>query len=79
MTRERIVVDTNVLISGVLSGTSIPALALEKAISDGQLLGSTATVRELIETLLSSKFDPYVSREKRDTLAAAARAPRRDS
>ena len=25
-------------------------------------------MRELIETLLSSKFDPYVSREKRDAL-----------
>ena len=68
MTRERIVVDTNVLISGLLSSTSIPALALEKAITDGQLLGSTATLRELIETLLSSKFDRYVSREKRDAL-----------
>jgi len=68
MTRERIVVDTNVLISGVLSNTSIPALALEKAITDGQLLESTATLRELMETLLSSKFDPYVSRERRDAL-----------
>ena len=68
MTRERIVVDTNLLISGVLSNTSIPALALEKAITDGQLLASTATLREVIEKLLSSKFDPYVSREKRDAL-----------
>ncbi len=68
MTRERIVVDTNVLISGLLSSTSVPALALEKAVADGQILGSTATLRGLIEKLLSSKFDPYVSREKRDAL-----------
>lgn len=68
MTRERIVVDTNVLISGVLSETSTPARAVERALTDGQLLASTATLRELMETLLSSKFDAYVSREKRDAL-----------
>src|SRR5688500_13118373 len=68
MTRERIVVDTNVLISGVLAHTSIPARAVEKALTEGQLLASMATLRELMETLLSSKFDRYVSREKRDAL-----------
>jgi predicted nucleic acid-binding protein len=61
--RERVVVDTNVLISGALSTTSTPALAVEKAVRDGQLLASTATMRELMETLLSAKFDPYVARE----------------
>ncbi len=66
MKRERVVFDTNVLISGALASTSTPALALERAISDGQLLASTATLRELMEKLLSTKFDPYVSREKRD-------------
>lgn len=68
MTRERIVLDTNVLISGALSNTSTPALALEKAINDGQLLASTATLRELMEKLLSPKFDRYVPREQRDGL-----------
>jgi predicted nucleic acid-binding protein len=34
MTRERVVFDTNVLISGALSSTSTPARALEKAIND---------------------------------------------
>ena len=68
MRRERVVLDTNVLISGALSTTSTPASALEKAINDGQLLASTATLRELIERLLSTKFDAYVSREKRDAL-----------
>lgn len=63
MRRERIVLDTNVLISGALSTTSTPASALEKAVNDGQLLASMATLRELMETLLSAKFDPYVSRE----------------
>jgi putative PIN family toxin of toxin-antitoxin system len=68
MKRDRVVLDTNVLISGALSSTSTPALALEMAVSDGQLLASTATLRELMEKLLAAKFDPYVSREKRDAL-----------
>jgi uncharacterized protein len=65
---ERIVFDTNVFISGALSSTSTPALALERAVRSGQLLASAATLRELMERLLSSKFDPYVTREKREAL-----------
>ncbi len=68
MARERIVFDTNVLISGALSTTSTPARALETAITMGDLLASTETLRELTEKLLSAKFDAYVSREIRDTL-----------
>ncbi len=68
MKRERVVLDTNVLISGTLSTTSTPARAVEHAIGNGQLLASTATLRELMEKLLSTKFDPYVARERRDAL-----------
>ncbi len=68
MKSERVVLDTNVLISGALSTTSKPALALEHAIRNGQLLASSATLRELMEKLLSRKFDPYVSRDRRDAL-----------
>ena len=68
MTRERLVVDTNVFISGLLSSTSHPARVVERAIEHGQLLGSTQTVRELIETLLLPKFDRYVSRQRREAL-----------
>ena len=68
MTRERLVVDTNVFISGLLSSTSHPARVVERAIGHGQLLGSTDTLRELIETLLSAKFDRYVSRARREAL-----------
>src|SRR3989338_262544 len=68
MKRERVVLDTNVLISGALSTTSTPAAALEKAINDGQLLASRATLREVMESLLSPRFDTYVSREERDAL-----------
>ena len=48
--------------------TLTPAKALERAISKDQLLASKATLRELIEKLLSPKFDRYVARERRDTL-----------
>jgi uncharacterized protein len=68
MTRERLVVDTNVFISGLLSSTSPPARVVERAIEHGQVLGSTETLRELIETLLSPKFDRYVSRRRREAL-----------
>ena len=68
MTRERVVIDTNVLISGLFSTTSTPALAVEKAITKAQLVATTDTLRELIETLLQPKFDRYVSHERREAL-----------
>ena len=40
-----------------MSSTSQPARVVERAIEDGQILGSTATLREVIETILSPKFD----------------------
>ena len=68
MTRERVVIDTNVLVSGLLSTTSTPAKAVERAVIRAQLVATKATLRELITTLLSPKFDRYVSRERRDAL-----------
>jgi putative PIN family toxin of toxin-antitoxin system len=68
MTRERVVIDTNVLISGLFSTTSTPALAVEKAITKAQLIATTETLRELIEKLLLPKFDRYVRRERREAL-----------
>lgn len=68
MTRERVVIDTNVLISGLLSTTSTPAQAVEKAVTKAQLVATLETLRELIEKLHSLKFDPYVRRERRDAL-----------
>jgi uncharacterized protein len=68
MTPERVVIDTNVLISGILSSTSTPALAAEKAIRGAQLVATSETLRELIEKLLLPKFDRYVRRERREAL-----------
>ena len=66
--RERVVIDTNVLISGLFSTTSTPAQAVERAITSGQLVATAATLRELMTKLLSPKFDRYVPRERRDAL-----------
>lgn len=68
MTRDRVVIDTNVLISSLFLTTSTPARAVEKAVTDAQLVATTETLRELIETLLLPKFDRYVRRERRDAL-----------
>ena len=68
MTRERVVIDTNVFISGMLLVTSTPARAVERAIRDGQLLASTPTLRELVARFLSKKFDRYVARDRREAL-----------
>jgi putative PIN family toxin of toxin-antitoxin system len=68
MTRERVVIDTNVLISGLLSATSTPAQAVGKAVTKAQLVATTESLRELIEKLYSPKFDRYVRRERRDAL-----------
>ena len=68
MTRERVVLDTNVLISGLLSTTSTAARVVEKAVAKAQLVATMETLRELIEKLHSPKFDRYVRRERRDAL-----------
>jgi putative PIN family toxin of toxin-antitoxin system len=68
MTCERVVIDTNVLISGLFSTTSTPALAVEKAVTKAQLVATAETLRELIEKLLRPEFDRYVRRERREAL-----------
>lgn len=68
MARERVVIDTNVLISGLFSTKSTPALTVEKAVTKAQLVATTETFRELITKLHSPKFDRYVDRERRDAL-----------
>ena len=68
MRSERLVFDTNVLISALLWPASSPGRALDHALAHGQLVGSLDLVDELVATLLSGKFDAYVSRPHRDSL-----------
>jgi uncharacterized protein len=62
---QRIVVDTNVLISRLLRPQSIPAQAVRKARRAGRLLVSEATMNELADVISRSKLDRYSSREDR--------------
>jgi putative PIN family toxin of toxin-antitoxin system len=68
MKGERVVIDTNVLISSLFFTASTPAQAVERAVTKAQLLATTETLRELLGKLHSPKFDRYVSRERRDAL-----------
>jgi len=63
--RQRIVVDTNVLISRLLVADSVPAEAVRLARRNGHLLVSDATMYELAEVLSRRKFDPYVPAKSR--------------
>jgi putative PIN family toxin of toxin-antitoxin system len=72
MARERVVIDTNVLISSLFFTTTTPARAVEKAATKAQLVATTETLRELIEQLLLPKFDRYVRRERREALLQRA-------
>ncbi|MHB8303888.1 MAG: putative toxin-antitoxin system toxin component, PIN family [Acidobacteriaceae bacterium] len=63
--RQRIVVDTNALISRLLLPKSVPGRAVTKAADSGQLLASEATMNELADALSRSKFDRYLSLAER--------------
>ena len=66
---ERVVVDTNVVVSGLL----FPRTELGRALSKAQsqvMLASEATKLEVVEVLLRPKFDRYVDLEIRRRLAA---------
>ena len=62
---ERIVADTSLLVSRLLLPQSWPAKAVRKAVDEGQLLVSDATLEELADVLSRPKFDLYVSLEDR--------------
>jgi putative PIN family toxin of toxin-antitoxin system len=59
--RERIVADTNCLVSRLLLADSTAAHAVRKAVESSILLVSEATMDELADVLGRSKFDRYVS------------------
>src|SRR5437763_719604 len=63
--RRRIVIDTNTLVSRLLVPRSVPAQAVRKAVDEGRVLVSEATMGELAEVLARAKFDAYVSIEER--------------
>lgn len=63
--RQRVVLDTNVLISRLLLPDSIPGKAVRLAIDRSQLLLSDAALEELADVLARPKFDRYVTSAQR--------------
>ncbi len=64
--RFRCVLDTNILISAVLSTKGKPYHALQAVIQQGYLLASRATYEELRTRLARPKFAKYVSMDERE-------------
>jgi uncharacterized protein len=64
-TRTRIVVDTSALVSRLLLPASVPGQAVRKAVDNGILLVSEATMNELADVLARPKFDRYITLEDR--------------
>ncbi|HEX3741044.1 MAG TPA: putative toxin-antitoxin system toxin component, PIN family [Terriglobales bacterium] len=62
---ERVVVDTNVLVSRLILPQSVPAQALRRGELEAHLLVSEATMYELADVLARPKFDLYVELEDR--------------
>ena len=65
MKTNRIVFDTNVLVSALMFPRSVPRQAFNLAYSTGKILASTATTLELEEVLSRKKFEKYFSMEER--------------
>ena len=67
MTGERVVIDTNVLVSFLLRHGSMPWRAVRLALEVDQLMMSEATYGELCDVLRRRKFDTYVTRDLRES------------
>lgn len=65
----RLVIDTNVLISAILSPDSVAARVLNWGENNASILYSTATLTELLSVLGRSKFSKYIDPEDIDGLA----------
>jgi|CZKF01.1.fsa_nt_gi putative PIN family toxin of toxin-antitoxin system len=66
---ERLVLDTNVVLSGLLFPGSTPSQTLLKA-QRSKVLASDATLLELIEVMGRVRFDRYIERSVRQRLVA---------
>lgn len=63
--RERVVVDTNALVSRLLLPDSVPGRAVRRAVDDAQILLSEPVMEELADVLGRAKFDSCVTVEHR--------------
>ena len=68
---ERLIFDTNVLVSALLSPQSVPRRAFDMASRQGTLLASEATLLELARTLHKPKLSPYITPVEREAFLHA--------
>ena len=61
----RVVFDTNVVVSAMLLPLSVPRRAFDRALQEGRLLISAATITELDEVIRLPRFDKYLVEEER--------------
>ena len=61
----RVVLDTNVVISAMLLPLSVPRRALDRAMREGRVLISAATITEMDDVIHRPKFDKYLTEEER--------------
>jgi putative PIN family toxin of toxin-antitoxin system len=61
----RVIIDTNVIVSRLLISGSVSARAVDKAITEADVMTSDATVGELVDVLARKKLDRYVTIEER--------------
>jgi len=62
---ERVVLDTNIILSGVIFRGSTPFRAAVRAFERGKVLSSSATRNELREVVRREKFERYAPLEQR--------------
>lgn len=65
MIEQRLVLDTNVLVSRLLLPGGTSARAVDHALAHGVLLVSEVTLAELVQVLSRPRFDRYVSMKDR--------------
>jgi len=65
---DRVVIDTNVLISAALLPASAPARCVDWVLANATLLFSPGTFEELQTRLWRPKFDRYLSLEQRQAI-----------
>jgi uncharacterized protein len=70
---ERVIFDTNTLVSTALFPGSVPGQALTVASQTYEILASSETLIELEAVLSRSKFERYLSLEKRQNFLAYIR------
>lgn len=71
MRSRRLVLDTNVIVSALLLQSTSSVRVFEHATRHGLLVFTDNTRRELVATMLSTKFDKYANRSKRESFLLA--------